>query len=295
MTLRILNFAKNSQQKAAIKPQPEQKTTLTPEEIAAIRYRNSILSKSQSKKLEQIYESFEPTGFGLLYNYFTVETGILAPEGCVIPSQDDFEKLFTTLGQDATGTKSGYLLKGYRRNNNKIPYWNISLQASPKNLFMNIYGAGSRAINGSVSGIGGTGLFATTTIITDETDPENPVNDFVKARFKYDSNDAELLITVAAPSGNYKYFTSVRCMIDPSHRFYSSWYPGMYISDIEGNKYGTIKIGTQIWLASNLIVKKFNNDQTIQSAYDEDFNAEESAYCYPNNAAANVGRSSQII
>jgi uncharacterized protein (TIGR02145 family) len=57
------------------------------------------------------------------------------------------------------------------------------------------------------------------------------------------------------------------------------------VSDYDGNKYRTVKIGDQIWLAENLRTSRFLNGDVIPNVQsDGDWNAMTSpAYCYYNN------------
>jgi len=71
----------------------------------------------------------------------------------------------------------------------------------------------------------------------------------------------------------------------------------MPIVDIDGNEYDQVKIGTQIWLSSNLRATQFNDGTDIDLVEDIDlwedsFNDGKVAYCYPNgdsNNAENYG------
>lgn len=52
---------------------------------------------------------------------------------------------------------------------------------------------------------------------------------------------------------------SIRCVkTNPS-----GWQSGDTATDIDGNVYNTVKIGDQVWLASNLKTKRFNNGEAI--------------------------------
>lgn len=298
MTLNILSFKVR-----AASPQSQQSKVLSPEEIAAIRNRkgmqNQIIAKSQSKKLEELYEKFAPTGFGLLYNYHAFVTGNLIPEGCKLPKKADWQNLFSNLpkSNSGDGSDAGYWLKGFNKSTGRIPYWyNNSLVRPTYDLHMNIYGAGIRDAEGTISEFSNVGCFMTDDILTDIT---SGTKEFRRIMFEFNSQDASFEPSVWPLEAeeeytNYKRMTSVRCMLDPAGTLYAQWYPGFIVRDVEGNKYGTMKFGTDIWLTSNLITKKFKNGLTIPSAYDVGFNDEESGYSYPNDNAANVGQSSRL-
>lgn len=57
------------------------------------------------------------------------------------------------------------------------------------------------------------------------------------------------------------------------------------ITDVEGNVYHTISIGTQIWMVENLKTTKYRNGETIRKiTADSDWNSNTtSAYCWYNN------------
>jgi hypothetical protein len=66
------------------------------------------------------------------------------------------------------------------------------------------------------------------------------------------------------------------------------------VTDIEGNTYKTLQIGTQIWMAENLRVTKFRNNVAIQSLSDSllwanvyDNNTQIPLWCYYQNEASN--------
>jgi uncharacterized protein (TIGR02145 family) len=60
------------------------------------------------------------------------------------------------------------------------------------------------------------------------------------------------------------------------------------VSDIEGNIYKTIQIGTQNWMAENLRTIKYNDGNSIPNVTDNDiwYGFESAAYCWYNNDGA---------
>jgi uncharacterized protein (TIGR02145 family) len=65
--------------------------------------------------------------------------------------------------------------------------------------------------------------------------------------------------------------------------------PGPNITDVEGNSYKTVYIGTQQWMAENLKVSKYNDGATIPNITDnlQWSNDISGAWCYYNNDGSN--------
>lgn len=65
----------------------------------------------------------------------------------------------------------------------------------------------------------------------------------------------------------------------------SSWTIGDTLTDIDGNVYPTIKIGSQVWMGSNLKVTKYNDGTPIPNVTDNTIwvNLSTGAHCTYNN------------
>ncbi len=61
------------------------------------------------------------------------------------------------------------------------------------------------------------------------------------------------------------------------------------VTDIDGNVYKTVKIGTQIWMAENLRVSRYRNGDKIQNVVDDQKwqDADNGAWCFYENEAKN--------
>jgi uncharacterized protein (TIGR02145 family) len=66
--------------------------------------------------------------------------------------------------------------------------------------------------------------------------------------------------------------------------------PASPVTDIDGNVYQTVNIGTQTWMAENLRTTKFNDGSLIPNVTDNAVwsNTATSAYCWYNNDMANA-------
>ena len=64
--------------------------------------------------------------------------------------------------------------------------------------------------------------------------------------------------------------------------------PGVPLSDIEGNTYKTVKIGTQVWMAENLKTTILNDGTDIPLITDADSwgNLSTPGFCWYNNDGA---------
>ena len=62
------------------------------------------------------------------------------------------------------------------------------------------------------------------------------------------------------------------------------------VTDIDGNVYQTVQIGSQLWMAENLKVTHFRNGDAITNIINDEewINTSESAYCYYNNTSSNA-------
>lgn len=68
------------------------------------------------------------------------------------------------------------------------------------------------------------------------------------------------------------------------------------VTDIDGNVYGTVTIGTQVWMAENLKVTKYRNGDPISSVTGEAqwSSLKTGAYCSYNNDANNLKTYGQL-
>lgn len=91
------------------------------------------------------------------------------------------------------------------------------------------------------------------------------------------------LVSLTAFSKNEKKKHTVSVLIQINEAEQTS------ITDIDGNEYQTVTIGTQVWMAENLKTTKFNNGNAISNITSNSLwnSATSPAYCWYNNSIAN--------
>ena len=189
--------------------------------------------------------------YGLLYNWYAVNTGKLVPTGWHVPTDTEWTTLTTWL------TNNGY---GYEGSGNDIAKsmaattnWNsYSTPGTPGNdpnsnnsSGFSGFPVGLRGSNGSFTSIGGSGYWWSST--------EYSTGNAWNRNLTY----FDTLVT-RSYYGKGNGF-SVRCLRDNS----TGWTPSEKMQDIDGNQYDTIQIGTQIWTIQNLKTTHYNDGVAI--------------------------------
>lgn len=203
-------------------------------------------------------------GNGLLYNWYAVNgdsgsgSKVFAPVGWHVPTATECDALSTYLGGNAI---SGGKLKSTRTS---APYFSSNVGATNESGF-NAFGSGRRLSAAFVN------TSTICTIITTTLSGSAPVY----MVFLNTNDDYALAASMTKKDG-----FSVRLLKDDSN-----WFPGMIVTDINGNKYGTVKIGNQVWLQSNWKCTKYNDGTAIPNV---EVNATwvgltTGAYCSYNN------------
>lgn len=203
-----------------------------------------------------------PMGNGLLYNWYAVNgdgTKTLAPVGCHIPTSAEWATLSTYLGGN---TVSGGKLKSM----NPLFWTGTNVGATNEVGFFG-FGSGLRNTDGTYTAITTAGeLWA-----SEQATASNGYGIYFII-----SNDD---FYISSLSKNYGF--SVRCLCD------TPYFLGQVITDIDGNRYGTVKIGDQTWLTSNLKVTHYTDGTAIPNVTDNSAwtALTTGAYCSYNNAA----------
>lgn len=195
-------------------------------------------------------------GNGLLYNWYAVAEATFAPVGWHVPTDAEFTTLANALGGASV---AGGKMKSTRTS---APYFSSNVGADNSSGFT-AFGSGIRTESG--------------------TFPYLNLRVYYYTSIGNQVNLRNTLISISIGGIiNSKNGLSIRLISDSS-----TWYPGMTVTDKDGNKYPTVKIGDQVWLKSNWKCTKYNDGTAIPNVT---VNATWAAlttpgYCSYNNAA----------
>lgn len=183
-------------------------------------------------------------GNGLLYNWYAVngdsESGskVFAPSGWHVPTGAEFTTLANALGGVSV---AGGKMKSTRTS---APYFASPNTGADDSSGFRAFGSGYRYIDGSFLNPNAIGAFWTSTV-------RDTNNRFLYALSK---DNATLTSAYGVMIRGY----SIRFIKDDS-----TWIAGMVVTDLDGNKYPTVKIGNQVWLKSNWKCTKYNDGTPI--------------------------------
>lgn len=196
-----------------------------------------------------------------LYNWFAVDTGKLAPVNCHVPTYAEFQTLITTLGGDSVA--GGHLKE------TGFIHWTSPNEGADNSSGFAALGAGYRGDDGVFR------LSLDFASFHSSSDPSAFPNGGVILGY-YTAESAYWTGSIIKKHG-----FSIRCLLDHPE----TWYSGMTITDFDGNVYGTVKIGDQAWLTSNLKVTHYNDGEIIPNVTDPVVWASltTGAMCYYNN------------
>jgi uncharacterized protein (TIGR02145 family) len=206
-----------------------------------------------------------PIKYGALYNWPAASknggsgVGSIAPIGCHVPSKTEWEILFTGLG--------GYDIGAVKLKESGLTYWNPT-NTGTNEVGFNGRGAGFRDYYYTpyFNNILNSGSFKS-------------ITEYGSA-FAYGAglrvDNTGYVGTTPMKNGH-----SIRCLLNAPE----TWYAGMTVTDIDGNIYGTTKIGNQVWLTGNIAVTKFNDGTLIPNVTDNTAWAALTTpgYCWYNN------------
>lgn len=194
---------------------------------------------------------------GLLYNGYCIddERG-LAPEGWHIPSEDEFNELISYVG----------LGSGYKLKSKNTKHW---LENTGIDSF------GFKAIGSGLRG-------------HDGKFPEKLIQIFIWSLTAYHTTNYKVMGLTSFDNNAYiagypkNVGCSIRCIKDNDIL--------EKCVDIDGNVYNTVKIGNQVWMAENLKVTRFNNEDSIPEEVNGNYWAAltTGAMCAYGNDHANI-------
>jgi len=200
------------------------------------------------------YAATKDSGYGALYNWYaaTYSTGgaSIAPAGWHVPTDAEYVTL-----KAYVGTNPGLALREVG-----TVHWNTNVLAVTNSTGFTGVGSGYR-IGDSFSGLKSECFLLTSDI--------NGIAYELWNEYQFEK-----------PGGNWpkSWGTSIRLIKDDSTD------PGILI-DIDGNRYPTVKIGTQVWMANNLRVTKYNDGTPITLGTVNWGVGTVGKYCYYNNVA----------
>ena len=178
--------------------------------------------------------------FGLLYNFFAVNTGKLAPTGWHVPTDAEWTTLSTYLGgEEVAGGKLKSICDWIAPN----------VGATNESGFTGLPG-GFRSNVGSFYSIDLDGFWWSSTEYS--------------ASFVWGRNLSYYDAIVYRNYHGKGCGFSVRCVRDTS----DGWTPSEQMQDYDGNLYDTIQIGTQIWTVQNLKTIHYNDGEAIPNVED---------------------------
>ena len=222
---------------------------------------------------------------GLLYNWYAVNTGKLAPTGYRVSSNEDFTTLVNYLiseGYNYDGTTSGNKLGksvcipfGWQESDTEGAVGNDDLSSKYNTTRFTMVNTKRRESNGSFdSAYEGSPVWTTT---------EAGSNAYYRhvgggSVAAYNQND-----------GNKKSGYGVRCLRDATagEQLLADGTFLEDVTDLSGNIYNTVKLGTQVWFRQHLKTTKYNDNTDITNVTDNTAwgSLTTGAYCTYNNEA----------
>ena len=180
--------------------------------------------------------------YGLLYNFFAVDTGKLAPTGWHVPTDDEWTTLTTYLGGESVAG-------GKMKTTGTCDWFYPNEGATNEIEFSGLPGGYRHSIDGFVA-IGARGSWWSSVEYSTDLAWYRRMGYYYTYVYRYNHTKVNGF--------------SVRCLRDSSE----GWYPSEQMQDYDGNVYDTIQIGTQIWTVQNLKTTHYNDGASIPNVED---------------------------
>jgi len=196
--------------------------------------------------------------YGAMYNFFSVaDSRQICPSGWHVPSDAEWKELEIYIGMsqvDADNTGYRGTDEGGKLKEDGLTHWNTPNTGATNETGFTALPGGCRTPDGSFASVGdGINFWSST-----EYNSNNPWY-----RGLYYSNSQ-----IARYNHNEKYYGfSVRCVNNEE-----------IITDIDGNSYTTVKIGTQVWMKENLKTTHYNNGDLIPNVAGQNSSTGERSY-----------------
>jgi uncharacterized protein (TIGR02145 family) len=228
---------------------------------------------------KQVQELQRTIKYGNLYNWYAAtDVRGIVPSGWHIPTKVEWETLVTTLG--------GSTVAGGSMKEIGTVYWTTPNTGASNSSGFNGRGAGMRY---GTESPGAVGLLQEYGLHWSSTE-RNSTNGYGAAIWTY---TGDFLFTNSNSADSKQCGYSIRGLLtDPL-----GWQEGNTITDYDGNIYPTVKIGTQVWMAANLIVEHYNNGEPIPNVTDDVAWAAltTGGMCYPNKDITNAYNDELVV
>jgi uncharacterized protein (TIGR02145 family) len=193
--------------------------------------------------------------YGLLYNWYAVnDAGGIAPDGWRVATDDDWTILTNELGGASV---AGGPLKS-------TELWNAPNTGATNSSGFSGLPGGFRNVGGVYDYLGLYGFWWSATA-------SSTLNAWYRLM---DSTASSVGRGINGKGSGF----SVRCVSDTPP-------PAATVTDVTGNVYTWVQIGSKYWLAQNLATTKYNNGVDIPTGLDNGAwsSTTDGAYAYPNN------------
>ena len=190
-----------------------------------------------------------PYNYGYLYNFFAINSGKLAPDGWRVPTNADFNSFVTSLGGIAT---AGGRLKSTRIDpTDAQPRWDAPNTSATNDVGFEALPGGYRGSLGAFVTFGNNATFGSSTA-------SSATSFFALQLFSFNA--------IANIGGAEKTFgVSIRVCRDATaaELLLADGTLVDDVTDIDGNLYNAVKIGSLCWTTQNLKVTKYNDGVDI--------------------------------